>query len=56
MFLDRLAGAISSTGELKPLEMAGTARAGAQHQCRGLCKGDVTLGPPAQFGNPLTCV
>ena len=56
LFLGKLARAISSPGEPKPLEVAGTAGAGAQHQCRGLCKVDVTLGPPVQFGNPLGCV
>ena len=33
-----------------------TTASGAQHQCRGLRKVDVTLGPPVHFGNPLRCV
>lgn len=52
----KLARAISSPGKPKPLEMAGIAGAGAQHQCRGLCKVHVTLGPTVQFGDPLRCI
>lgn len=55
-FLDKLPRAISFPRERKPLEMAGTAGAGAKHQCTGLHKVDMTLGPPVQFANPLRCV
>lgn len=56
LFLGKFARAVSSPGEPKPLEIAGTGGVGAQHQCGRLQRVEVRLGPLVQFGNPLRCV